>query len=209
MSPSATTNDRAETHRWVERLSGDDDVRDAAIEELRSLLVRGLAKSMSQRYNAVLSPEDVVQEALVKILRSLDQFAGRSQFTTWAMTIAVRTAISCMRRKHFEDVSIESFRDHDQRRFELAISHDPPVEQNLDRGWVVEQLQTAIDRDLTERQRLAIRLSLEGMPVEIIAEKIGGTRNTIYKVIHDAKLKLRQSLERAGVTVDLLQESID
>ena len=94
---------------WITRLKGEPAVRDAALSELSEFLLRGLSKSMSVRYGGGYLPEDVVQDALVKIMDSLDQFEGRSRFTTWAMTVATRIGISEMRRKHYQDVSINAF----------------------------------------------------------------------------------------------------
>ena len=91
---------------WVERLRSPGRIRDATLEELRRILVRGLGRSFSARGGEAFA-EDVAQEALLRILDSLDSFAGRSRFTTWAMTIAVRLGISELRRKRFQDVSLQ------------------------------------------------------------------------------------------------------
>ena len=188
---------------WVARLKGEPDQRDQALSELREMLLRGLSKPMSSRYGGALSAEDVVQEALVKILESLDQFAGRSRFTTWAMTIANRIGISAMRRKHFQDVSIESFRT-DESAIELASEGDVTLSAEFDRQSMVYKLQALIDSTLSEKQRFAIRATLAGMPVEVIAEKSGSNRNSVYKMVHDAKSKLKSGLETAGISADAL-----
>ena len=61
-----------------------------ALEELRTVLVRGLTAAIRARYDNRIQADDTVQDALVKILDKLDTFEGRSKFTTWAMTIATR-----------------------------------------------------------------------------------------------------------------------
>jgi len=185
---------------WVSRLKGAGEIRDQALGELRDLLIRGLTKSMASRYRGTLAPEDVVQEALLKILDSLDQFAGRSSFTTWAMTIATRISISQMRRKHFQDVSLDSSGSSDAVRTEVADKKEVLAGSELDRSWMLERLEQLIDETLTERQRVAIRASLDGMPVEVIAEKTESNRNSVYKLVHDARLKLRSGMEAAGVS---------
>lgn len=187
---------------WVIRLRGTPEIRDAAISELRDFLVRGLSGPMASRYGGGLQAEDVVQEALIKILDSLDQFAGRSRFTTWAMTVATRIGISEMRRKHYQDVSMDAFQDEDATKIEIAIEDGVSAEDKMDRLSMVETLQGLIDSTLTEKQRFAIRGSLEGMPVEVIAEKSGSNRNNVYKLVHDARTKLRAALESAGIAAD-------
>lgn len=199
---SASTGDAA-IDPLVARLKGEPEVRDAALNELRDLLVRGLSKLMSSRYGGGYSAEDVVQDALVKILESLDQFAGRSRFTTWAMTVATRIGISEMRRKHYKDVSIDSFAS-DGATFEVANEGDVTMSAEFDRQLMVAKLQMLIEQNLSEKQRFAIRASLAGLPVEVIAEKSGSNRNSVYKLVHDARQKLRSGMESAGISADEL-----
>ena len=202
-SGNATGSMSAANDPWVVRLKGDPEVRDAALDELREYLVRGLSKSMSTRYGGGYSADDVVQEALVKIVGSLDQFEGKSRFTTWAMTIATRIGISEMRHKHYKDVSIESFAKEGSS-FEVADVGNVTVSTELDRESMVGKLQTLIDESLSQKQRFAIRASLAGLPVEVIAEKTGSNRNSVYKLVHDARTKLRSGLEDVGVSADTL-----
>ena len=197
----STAND---CDRWVERLKGEPDVREAALLELRGILLRGLTQSMSVRYGGGYQAEDVVQEALIKILNSLDQFGGRSKFTTWAMTVATRIGISEMRRKHYQDVSIEAFQGDDSAKIEIAVDDNDSSEDKVDRIAMVQKLQELINETLTEKQRFAVRATLEGLPVEVIAEKSGSNRNSVYKLVHDARMKLKSSLESAGINADEL-----
>ncbi|MEO0529805.1 MAG: sigma-70 family RNA polymerase sigma factor [Planctomycetota bacterium] len=189
-----------QTDTWVARLRGPDDERDAALGELTDFLVRGLAKSMGARYRGVVQPEDIVQEAVVKILDKLDSFEGRSRFTTWAMTIANRVAISTMRRKHYQDVSLESLSAGEGLRVEIAEENTAPVGQAEDQRQVIATLKQLIDTRLSEKQQTAMRALLEGMPVDEIAERLGSNRNATYKLIHDGRSKLREGFEQSGVT---------
>src|ERR671918_1751781 len=107
---------------WMHDLRACGLVQAEAITDLRGLLLRGLAKSLQARgaiEQAFL--EDVVQQALVHILDHLEQFQGRSRFTTWAMTIAVRLAMRELRRKQWQDVSLESLTEHTDFTPALAI----------------------------------------------------------------------------------------
>ena len=183
--------------QWVERLKSDGDIRDKAIEELRGILLRGLTASCRNRYGNKVSPEDVVQDALMKVLEKIDTFEGRSKFTTWAMTIAVRIAISEMRRKHFKDVSMNDLLS-DRMQFEPAAAPEPEVGQDEERAGVLRKLSEFIELNLTDKQKDAVHSLLNGMPVEVFAEKTGSNRNAIYKLIHDARMKLKQSFEQAG-----------
>ena len=196
----ATTQDG-----WIERLKGPASERDPAIAELRGILVRGLTKALSTRYGSGIQAEDVVQDSLIKILDSLDKFEGRSRFTTWAMSIAIRIGISELRRRHYKNVSLESMTTRDDLQFELVASEDVPAEKQLDRKKIVATLKRLVDNELTDKQRVATQGLLDGLPVEEIARRSDSNRNAVYKLIHDARARLRDGFAASGVSLDDLQ----
>lgn len=180
---------------WVVRLQSPGDARDQALSELRKILVRGLTATCRNRCSGRVLAEDVVQNALIKILKSLDSFQGRSKFTTWAMTIAIRTAISEMRHKSFQDVSIESLIGSGMQIDPIA-PQEP--ESNDHKSVLLTILKELIEVKLSPKQRDVVQALLNGMPVEVFAEKTSSNRNAVYKLIHDARIKLRQGFEQAG-----------
>jgi RNA polymerase sigma factor (sigma-70 family) len=185
-----------------ERIQSTGQQREDAIVSLRGLLLRGLSKSLNNRYGQPFFAEDIVQEALMKILDSLDQFEGRSKFTTWAMTIANRIGISALRRKYHQDVSMEAFCDNDGSRIEIAIAEESDGSALEDREALIAKLQLLIDSELSAKQRMAMRAFLAGYSTDGIAERTQSNRNAVYKLIHDARVKLREGLERSGITAD-------
>lgn len=188
---------KVDQDRWVQRLRSEGETRDQAIGELRNILVRGLTAACRDRYGNKVQPEDATQDALIKILEKLDTFEGRSKFTTWAMTIAVRTAMSQMRRKHFQDVSMEALLS-DSMQFEPEAASNDNNELVQEKVTLLNKLRELIDTILTERQRDAMHSLLNGMPVEVFAEATGSNRNAVYKLVHDARIKLRKGFEKAG-----------
>src|SRR6266436_4851913 len=101
---------------WLRDLQACGRVQAEAITDLRGFLLRGLTKSFQARGDVDQAfLEDMVQQALVHILAHLEQFQGRSRFTTWAMTIAVRLAMSALRRTRWQDVSLESMTELSER----------------------------------------------------------------------------------------------
>ncbi len=184
---------------WVERLTSDVSIRDKAIAELRDLLVRGLSRSLSQKYGTGIQPDDVVQDAILKILESLNSFEGRSRFTTWAMTIATRVGLSKLRRKHFKDVSLDSMTT---RTNLVAVANNLSLADQVDRQRIVEMLQTLIENRLTDKQRQATQGVLDGLPVEEIARRTDSNRNAVYKLVHDARMRLREGFADEGVSAD-------
>lgn len=182
---------------WIEGLTGEEPARGESIAQLRELLVRRLNKTFRDRPDfSSAQVEDIAQESIVKILNNLDTFEGRSQFTTWATSIAIRTAYSELRRKKWKDVSLDQV-------VEGTNPFEPPATQaasGLDsaRTELLAAMYRAIDEDLTARQRDALLGELAGMPLEEIARKTGSNRNAIYKLTHDARKRLKSRLEADG-----------
>lgn len=189
---------------WVQRLKSSDATdRDAALAELRDLIVRGLNRSLNNHYGTrSFNAEDVAQEALLKIMNALDKFEGRSRFTTWAMSIAVRVGLSEYRRRHTKDVSLEGIAAGDSLRFDLAAADAAPAGREMDQQMILSKLQELINEVLTDKQQLAIRGLLEGLPVEEIASRTDSNRNAVYKLAHDARTKLRKGLEDSGIVAE-------
>ena len=186
---------------WVGKLRPENNARETAIAELRAILLRGLSKSLNNRYGKPFSAEDIVQDALIKILDSLDQFQGKSKFITWAMTIATRIGISSLRRKYHEDMSLDAFVTEDGFRIEVA-SGESAFDNDTDKGELLDILQRLIENALTDKQRLVVRSFLAGYSTDGIAEQTGTNRNAIYKLLHDARLKLKTGFAEAGFSAD-------
>lgn len=181
-------------------IQGEGASRDQAISTLRSILLRGLSKSLHNRYGKPFNAEDIVQEALIKVLKSLDKFEGRSKFTTWAMTVATRIGISALRRKYHQDVSMEPFSSVDGYSIDVAITDEPALSNSESRAKIFSVLQSLIDTELTDKQRLATRAFLSGFATDEIAEHLKMNRNAVYKLIHDARQKLKDGFARVGLT---------
>lgn len=197
LTPTSTTQDD-----WPARLRGDDGEREAAIAELRVILLRGLRRSLASsiydlRGSGPAFLEDVVQEALLKILASMDSFEGRSRFTTWALTIANRIGFSELRRHHYRDVSLDALTAGGSVDFE---AHGASASQDLDRRSLLKMLRRMIDTRLSDRQRLALGGFLEGLPMAEIARRMESNRNAVYKLVHDARRRLRAGFEEAGIS---------
>src|SRR5712691_4945618 len=142
---------------WIRDLRACGPVQAEAITDLRGLLLRGLAKSFQAR--GALDQafvEDVVQQALVHILAHLEQFQGRSRFTTWAMTIAVRLAMSALRRKQWQEVSLEGLTAESELAPALALDDTASPAQQTEQHALFETLRRLIDEALTDKQWVAL-----------------------------------------------------
>lgn len=182
---------------WVEKLSrqGGDATREVAVGELREIVLRGLRGAFYKRGQDEAFCEDVCQESIIKIIKNLDSFEGRSKFTTWAISIAIRAGISELRRRHHKDVSLEAITNNDDMNIELAVAEESDLDSGIDRKLILQTLAELIEGQLTDKQKTVVRALLGGMPVEEIAIRTDSNRNAVYKLFHDAKLRLKKGFE--------------
>jgi RNA polymerase sigma-70 factor (ECF subfamily) len=198
--------------QWLAELRGPE--RDRALADLRAVLVRGLRVALRGRVRQGLNEaaEDFAQEALIKIMANLDTFRGESQFTTWAQKIAVRTASTELRRKRWRDVSLQEVLDrygtHSGESDRLA-DEQPTPEQLTMRSTMVATVQRFVDDELTDKQRKAIvAVMFEGMSLEEAARRMGTNRNALYKLMHDARRRLKKRMEAEGLSAQDVLGSI-
>jgi RNA polymerase sigma-70 factor (ECF subfamily) len=146
--------------------------------------------------------EDAVQDALVRILERLSQFEGRSRFLTWAMAVAVRVAMSELRRRRWKDVSLNELVADAGLAPARDVNESPGSGAQSEREAILAAMHEVIRNGLTAKQREALVAELQGMPQDEIARQLGSNRNALYKLTHDARKRLRQGLEAAGFTAE-------
>ncbi len=189
---------------WLADLRGTN--QDLALSDLRALLLRGLRAALYTHIHEGLDTilEDFVQEALIKILNNLDTFRGESRFTTWTQKIAVNVAFTELRRRRWQNVSLQDMIDrYDSNDFTPAILTDPSFspEKRATLQIIMENIGNLINEELTEKQRQAMMaVIVEGMPLEEVARRMGTNRNALYKLLHDARKRLKQHLVSSGIT---------
>ena len=190
------TDDR-DNNEWIEALQAEGLLREAALSDLRVVLLTGLKTALKSRSDFVDSLlEDFVQDSLVRILRSLDQFQNRSRFVTWATAIAIRVGLTELRKRRWRDVSLERLVADTGFEPSGAIEATPDSE----RQPIIEVMYRIIGSDLTDKQRTVLLAEIKGMAQEEIARQMGCSRNALYKLSHDARHRLKQGLENAGFT---------
>jgi RNA polymerase sigma-70 factor (ECF subfamily) len=184
---------------WLTHLGGTGPDQQAALSDLRAALLGGLRKALAHRArDDDLFLEDIVQDALVRILERLAQLEGRSRFLTWALTIAVHVAMSELRRRRWKDVSLDEVIAGTHLPPGRALDDDPGPDTRSERAAILDAMHAVIRNDLTEKQRAALLAELRGMPQGEIARHLGSNRNAIYKLTHDARKRLKHGLETAG-----------
>lgn len=204
--------------QWLAELTGPPDVQALALEELRGRLQRGIFYYLSRERSdlADLSSseitqmaEDLAQDATLRVMENLDSFRGDSRFTTWATKIAVRVAISDLRRARYKDFSLDNLTaDGDLLPANATgVTGTPELgpEDATERDDVMQRISAALKDALTERQYQAlVAVAVQDVPLEIVAERMGTNRNALYKLLHDARRKLRTYMETQGLSTQYM-----
>jgi RNA polymerase sigma-70 factor (ECF subfamily) len=193
------------SRRWLDALRGSDAVRDAALRELHGMLL-GIARAEAYRRRPSL-PSDVAadlddlsaqaaNDALAAVLRKLDGFRGASRFTTWAYKFAVLEVSVRLRRRAWSTRRVAL----DESSWGQLADPAQDVQGSLESRETLGLVRKAIQETLTQHQRrIFLAAVAEEVPIDVIAEHLGTTRGAIYKVVYDARRKLRVALEAAGL----------
>jgi RNA polymerase sigma-70 factor, ECF subfamily len=189
---------------WIEELRSDGPERDEAIGRLHALLLRAARFEVMRRARYVphLRGGDLddlalqsANDALVAVLAKLDGFRGQSRFSTWAYKFALLEAAVKVRRLAWQgrEVPVEP-----AEWTQFADSGSSPHAQT-ERSELLDQISRAIETDLTSHQReVLVALALNEVPIDVLAERLGTTRGALYKTLHDARRKLRRTLDLEG-----------
>jgi RNA polymerase sigma-70 factor (ECF subfamily) len=169
---------------WVDGLN-----EGAVIADLRDYVRRTLAKGFGHQLQGA-DLEDLTQESLLRVHQKLETFQGQSRFTTWAATIAVNATLSELRRRRHQHISIEEAGDRaDWSKEENDTAEDEERTELLRRG---------IAEALTDKQREAILAALGGLPLTELARRYEVSQGAVYKLLHDARRRLKRFLEQQG-----------
>jgi len=201
---------------WLEQLRDDSSHQAEALEDLRQYLKRGVLAYLYTRNDlkylarAELEQmsEDFTQEALLKIKDNLDTFRGQSKFTTWAAKIGTNHTISELRRAKWRDLSLDAITEAGTSLQEILLTDsanigNPDAENERRQVW--EAIRHVINNDLTERQREVLSsVHFENIPMAEVARLLDTNVNNIYKLMHDARLKLKGRLQMLGLEPDYI-----
>ncbi|HEU5033944.1 MAG TPA: sigma-70 family RNA polymerase sigma factor [Mycobacteriales bacterium] len=198
---------------WFRLLSAPGPGHEEALRRLHQLLLRA-ARHQVTRMQARLGPvgsvrvDDIVHqaadEAMVSLLGKLSTFEGRSRFTTWAYKFGILQASV--------EVNRHLWRHRDVPLHELTepSASDPTPEQVSEAAELSTAVRRAIAQALTPHQRtVAIALLVDEVPIDVLAERLGTTRNALYKTLHDARVRLRRELDLRGYDLPMPRREQD
>lgn len=193
---------------WLADLRSQGEAQNAAIVDLRAFLLRAAFYSLYRSRNNLANvergaieqlAEDTAQEALIAILGHLGQFRSESKFTTWAYKFAINFALVAARRERWKQVSLDEFLDRalpDSLEDDSGVA-DPRRAAMQAEAWTV--IRESMDHELTNRQRQVLEaIVFEDVPLDEVARRWDSNRNATYKLLHDARRKLKAALEARG-----------
>ncbi|MFQ5408325.1 MAG: RNA polymerase sigma factor [Anaerolineales bacterium] len=195
------------TDEWLATLRSENPAdREAALLDLREFLLRAAIVYLDTRRGDLRdwSPADVrslaeelTQQSVVDVEAQLDSFRGEARFTTWAYRFVVNRAATELRRRRYRDISLDWLREEGSHAVRRALAQDEAVDpaRAAEQQNYVELLYDIIAHRLTERQRLAIvSVYLMEVPMDSVAETLGLSRNSLYKLLHDGRKAIKREL---------------
>ena len=193
---------------WLSDLRSPGPNQEAALTDLRAIIISGLSYALSN-YLSPSDPhfddlvEEVAQDTLLRVLDRLETFRGLSQLTTWVHKIAIRIALTELRRRKWRDVSLDELLEEGSSSAPSMLMADS--ESSPERSSIQDDMMSRVNRlileELTEKQRQAmIAISIKGLPLEEVARRMGTNRNALYKLLHDARLRLKNRMTAEGLS---------
>jgi RNA polymerase sigma-70 factor (ECF subfamily) len=189
---------------WIAALRGNGPVADRAVADLHAMLLRAARFEVRRRRAAlghVRGDElndlamQAADDALMAVLGKLGEYRGASRFTTWAYKFALLEAVVKLRRRAWQgrEVVLES------QAWPAFADARPSAQVKLEGTELLAALKTAVQTVLTAHQRdVFVALALNDVPIDVLADRLGTTRGSLYKTLHDARRKLRRELAEAG-----------
>jgi len=200
--PAATLDD--DSRAWLRDLRAHGAERDAAIARLHELLLRAARFEVGRRRSTLSSLRggdfddlalQAADDAVVSVLAHLDDFRGLSRFTTWAYKFALLEAAVKVRKRAWQGRELPL----EPEAWQVFPDAGSGPESSTELRELLATVKTAIEEVLTPHQRrVLLALALNGVPIDVLAERLGTTRGALYKTLHDARRKLRAHLDERG-----------
>jgi RNA polymerase sigma-70 factor, ECF subfamily len=197
-----------ESQAWLRDLRSQGAARDEALTRLHALLVRAARFEVARRRPSLPhlrgdELDDIALEAaddaMMSVLRRLDDFRGASRFTTWVYKFALLEAAVKLRKRAWQgrEVPLEP------ETWSLFVSAELEPAAEAEQSELLATLQGAIEDVLTPHQRrVLVALAVNGVPIDVLAERLQSTRGALYKTLHDARRKLRKHLDDCGLSLE-------
>ncbi len=191
----------AASQAWLDALGGSGRAHDEAVAALHAVLLRAARFELTRRGQGHAGGLDdlathAADDALVSVLARLDDFRGASRFTTWVYKFALLEAAVQVRRRAWQGREVPLEADGWARLADRRATPDDDAES----AELIAAISTGIADALTAHQRtVLVALTLNDVPIDVLADRLGSTRGALYKTLHDARRKLRAHLAQHGL----------
>jgi RNA polymerase sigma-70 factor (ECF subfamily) len=189
-----------DSREWLRSLRASGAVHEEAVARLHALLLRAARFEVARRRPTLPHLRgneldeialEAADDALMSVLARLDDFRGESRFTTWVYKFALLEAAVKLRRRAWQGREVPLEPETWSMFGSDALEPDEQAEQSE----LLSTIQQAIKEVLTPHQRrVLVALALNGVPIDVLAERLSTTRGALYKTLHDARRKLREEL---------------
>ena len=196
------------SREWLRSLRASGVTRDEAVERLHALLLRAARFEAARRCGRLPHVRDELEEiaheaagdALIGVLAHLDDFRGDSRFTTWVYKFALLETAVKLRKRAWQGREVPLEPDTWSLFASVGLAPDEQAEQSE----LLSTVQTAIREVLTPHQRrVLVALTLNEVPIDVLADRLDTTRGALYKTLHDARCKLGGHLAERDLSVAL------
>lgn len=200
---------------WVQSLSKSDNQQTEAILDLRDLLLRAALytfvshlqdlRDMNEDDRLAMA-EDCAQDALQAVLAKLADFRGESKFTTWAYKFGINIALTRARQERWKNFSLDALSEDNDSLEWIRLQEETQTgdSETLSlQSEVRTAIQQVVRNELTDRQRQVLKwIAFDGVPMDVVVDRLSTNRNAVYKMLHTARLKLKQHLAARGYDLE-------
>lgn len=193
-----------DSRAWLRDLRADGPPHEAAVERLHALLLRGARFEVARRGAGLphLRGDELgeialeaADDALMSVLARIDSFRGASRFTTWAYKFALLEAAVKLRKRAWQGREIPL----EQETWDLFSSAGLGPGGAAEQSELVSALQDGIAALTPHQRRVLVALAVNGVPIDVVADRLNTSRGALYKTLHDARRSLRSYLAQRGL----------
>ncbi|GHT04938.1 DNA-directed RNA polymerase sigma-70 factor [Bacteroidia bacterium] len=173
-------------HFYIQRIKdGDFRAFTGIVHKYQSKILTVVMKIVENREDA----EDITQEVFMKVFKSLEQFKGDSEFSTWIYRIAYNTTLSELRKKKFSFVPID-----DNYSVENEIVSEEIDDFNIEKRLVY--LDAALKQLSPDETFLITLYYLDKQSVEVVSQISNLSVSNVKVKLHRIRKKLALEINK-------------
>jgi RNA polymerase sigma-70 factor (ECF subfamily) len=193
-----------ESRAWLQDLRAQGPAHDEAVERLHALLLRAARFEVARRRPGLphLRGDELSEialeatdDALMSVLARLDDFRGASRFSTWVYKFALLEAAVKLRKRAWQGREIPL----EQERWDLLSSAGLGPADAAEQSELLAAVQDGIAALTPHQRRVLVALAVNGVPIDVLADRLNTNRGALYKTLHDARRNLRTNLTNRGL----------